>query len=169
MKAKVFFTQETVRSALLYNPDTGLFCWPPYNADYLNKRAAGKAAGTADSHGRIIITLERKRTQASRLAWIYEYGELSDDDQIDHINGDPADNRICNLRIATHSQNCANSVGYSKRGYPKGIEKVGHKYRARIMVNRRVRHLGYFFTEAEAIDAHRKASNEVWGEFAKSA
>jgi hypothetical protein len=43
-----------------------------------------------------------------RLAWLYMTGEWPTH-EIDHINGDRVDNRFCNLREATASENRWNS------------------------------------------------------------
>ncbi|MGQ2942919.1 MAG: HNH endonuclease signature motif containing protein [Blastomonas fulva] len=47
------------------------------------------------------------------MAWLLFYGDWPTA-QVDHIDGDRANNRICNLRDATHSDNCRNA-GLSKR------------------------------------------------------
>ena len=55
-----------------------------------------------------MISVDGSRYRAHRLAWLYMTGEWSRGD-IDHINTYKADNRFCNLREATRSQNSANS------------------------------------------------------------
>ncbi len=49
------------------------------------------------------------RYKIHRLAWLYVYGEFPKE-QIDHINGDRLDNRICNLRDVSQIMNNQNSA-----------------------------------------------------------
>jgi hypothetical protein len=71
---------------------------------------------------------------------------------IDHINGVRDDNRICNLRSVTKQENAFNnkSKGYS-------WNKESNKYRAKISLNKKTIHLGYFDSEEEARQAYIKA------------
>lgn len=87
---------------------------------------------------------------------------------IDHVNGDPSDNRLCNLREATKSQNMMN-VGKIKsntsgvRGV--GWSKISQKWRAYICVNKRNIHLGLFDDIEDAKAARFKAVIKYHGEF----
>jgi hypothetical protein len=89
-------------------------------------------------------------------------------DIVDHINHDRLDNRRSNLRICTHSQNCANGEGlrsHNSAGY-KGVYAVRDKWRAQIRVNGRCHHLGYFVTKREAAIAYNEAAVRLFGPFA---
>ncbi len=87
---------------------------------------------------------------------------------IDHINHDTLDNRRCNLRYATKSQNAMNmkmrcdnisgAVGVSWR-------KDRNKWRAFITVNMKQISLGHFENIEDAIQARAKAEDEYFGEF----
>jgi hypothetical protein len=105
--------------------------------------------------------------QAHRLAWLYMHGEWPVGD-LDHINGDPADNRIANLRIATQSQNNANRR--ARRGRNKGVymEKKTGKYKANICVNRKQIYLGRFESAEAAKAAYDKAAAQYFGEYART-
>jgi hypothetical protein len=85
-------------------------------------------------------------------------------DQIDHRNTDGVDNRIGNLRKATHAQNCQNSSLMSRNtsGF-KGVDwsKEKKKFRAR----RGKRHLGYFDIASDAHAAYCAAASEEFGQF----
>lgn len=88
---------------------------------------------------------------------------------VDHINGNPLDNRKCNLRLCSQSQNNMNSKlqKNSTTGY-RGVSwhKKAGKWRAYINVNRKQYHLGLYDDINDAIDAYNKASIEKHGEYA---
>ena len=89
---------------------------------------------------------------------------------VDHINGDPLDNRKENLRICTRSQNCQNKSvrADSKSGF-KGVDQRATRFRAYIGdPNRKNRHinLGSYSTPEEAARAYDKKATELHGEFA---
>lgn len=89
--------------------------------------------------------------------------------QVDHINGDPLDNRRSNLRFSTQSENCRNRR-WKKARHPdrpfKGVERVKLQYRARIVINKKNTTLGYFKTAEEAAAAYDSAAEKFFGEFA---
>jgi len=162
-------TQAELKAQYSYDSDTGQFT---ALRDELDGRwKAGRIAGTTS--GRNQIRLNGQMRRAHRLAWLYVYGEWPDQKyQIDHINGDPSDNRICNLRKATPAQNQANSrrPKNNTTGF-KGVtfDKKSGVYRAKIMVNYKTVHLGGFSTAEKAHEAYVKAANEFYGPFARAA
>jgi len=92
---------------------------------------------------------------------------------IDHINGNPNDNRKGNLRIVTQSDNRKNNKMYStnKTGY-KGVaiykvRGVFKGYSAQITVDYKKIHLGVFHSKIEAAKAYNAAAKNYFGEFAR--
>lgn len=87
---------------------------------------------------------------------------------VDHINHDTLDNRKCNLRVCTNSQNLMNSRKRSNNtsGY-KGVfwDKDIHKWRAQITVGKKQKYLGSFISKSDAALAYNEASLEFHGEF----
>jgi hypothetical protein len=88
---------------------------------------------------------------------------------VDHINGDGLDNRRCNLRPATASQNNRNArrrqtnlSGF--KGVSSGPGK--RRWRARIQIDGRIRQLGYYDTAEAAAVSYDVAAREAFGEFA---
>jgi hypothetical protein len=94
---------------------------------------------------------------------------------VDHANNDPLDNRKCNLRICTPSQNQMNrgKEKTNKSGY-KGVHyfKWGHRikrWKAEIGYDGKTHFIGYFATKEEAYAAYCEAAKKYHGEFARVA
>lgn len=89
---------------------------------------------------------------------------------VDHINGDGLDNRKCNLRIATVSQNRANERSIRNRMGFRGVSlsSKGHKkpFYAKIICNHRTYFLGHYETIEQAAMAYDKKAIELFGDFA---
>lgn len=87
--------------------------------------------------------------------------------QVDHANGDTLDNRRCNLRSATASQNQWNKGPQCGRPL-KGVtfDKLAGKWKAQIYHDGRCRHLGQFATPEDAARAHDAAALALRGRFA---
>jgi len=90
------------------------------------------------------------------------------ENQFDHINRIRHDNQESNLRVATSSQNRANSGIRSDNssGYI-GVTKVRERYRAYIMINGKIDRLGYFNSDIEAALVRDKRAIELFGEYAE--
>ena len=150
-----------------------LFWYDSANGNFIRLRTApnkrykkGEIAGHTDSKGYTIIGFDRKRYKAHRLAWLYNYGEWPASD-IDHINGQPADNRMANLRLATKRSNALNrGRGARNKSGVVGVHfdnsKSVHRWRAVITAQGKKVHLGHFDHLDDAIDA-RKAAEKKYG------
>jgi HNH endonuclease/AP2 domain len=156
-------TAERLREVIEYNPETGEFRWKKT----LGSRAqSGKIAGSLDHQGYRIIRVNGTTYQAHRLVFLWMTGCWPAAD-IDHIDGNKANNRWENLREATPSQNVANSRRNrkNKSGF-KGVHAQHGKWVASITVNGRCIYLGYFDTPEEAHAAYCKAALKHHAEFA---
>jgi len=160
-------THHDLLSMLQYDPETGNFTWlrPPSNKPHWIGAIAGSKV-----RGRIRIMIYRKSYFAHRLAWFYVHGAWPSS-LIDHIDGNPLNNRLSNLREATPTQNQANKrrCKRNRSGF-KGVGKcprVGGKWVARIRIDGRQRTIGRFNTPDSAYAAYLSAAREVHGDFAR--
>lgn len=83
---------------------------------------------------------------------------------VDHINGNKLDNRKDNLRVCSHLENCWNRSNNISVCYIK----ERNKWRATIQVNGLSKHVGYYKTKEDAIEAKKKALELSYGEFSPS-
>lgn len=89
--------------------------------------------------------------------------------EIDHKNGNGLDNRRCNLRFCTQSQNLQNQQRrYTGISQYKGVswKKQNKKWQAYIRLNCKPQYIGYFSDEIEAAKAYDTKAKELFGEFA---
>lgn len=104
----------------------------------------------------------------SRIVWFLHYGTMPDG-EIDHINCDPADDRIENLRVATRAENMWNTsrsrTGQEKRGYYQDARNG--KYHVQVQCDGKVHGLYGFETEAVARAARETLAARLHGEFAR--
>lgn len=166
-------SQTELRGLLDYDPATGIFTWRPREGMVergrwaWNKRFAGKPAGTRHEKG-WIIRIYGANYYLHRLAWVYVHGDIPKGMQIDHINCDHFDNRVANLRLATHSDNLAN-LPARKRALPKGVKRNGSKFAASISIQNKSVHIGTFKTPELAHAAYLDAARKRSGQFARGA
>jgi hypothetical protein len=99
-------TPQELHNLFDYNPETGNLVWKVFGA---RRRKPGDIAGCIahSEKGRITVGIRGKLHRAHRIIWAMQTGEWPTN-QIDHINENPSDNRWCNLRLATKSENMRN-------------------------------------------------------------
>jgi hypothetical protein len=151
---------------LSYDPATGHFMWRQRRG---GRAVAGAEAGSINNRGYRWICIDGCLYLAHRLAWLYVYG-VWPSAEIDHIDGDPANNRLANLREATRAENGRNLRRRADNtSGAKGVcfEKSVGRWRASINVNGSQRHLGYFNTVKDATAAYDAAALRHHGEFAR--
>jgi hypothetical protein len=170
-KAEALPDLQTLKSQLDYNCDTGEFVWRVKKS---NRHAAGKAGYSRPTkHGLPYITIgiDGDVYMAHRLAYYYVTGNDPGDMLVDHINGDVTDNRFSNLRLATLTQNWANSkrMKNNTSGF-KGVcwHKNYKKWMSRICSNGKRVTLGFYDTPEDAHAAYLKAANEHFGEYMRA-
>lgn len=150
--------------------ETGLLYWRARGNARWDARYAGEQAFTATSaRGYKVGKVLGYPTQAHTIVFAMTHGRWPDGD-VDHKNGDRADNRPDNLRECTRSQNMQNR-GSTRSGTSrfKGVSwcRQTGKWRASIKVHGKVRQLGRFTNEIDAAKSYDRACADVHGEFAK--
>lgn len=148
-------TQERLKELFHYCLDTGVFT----RLVTVNKRAkAGDVAGAVMQKGYLFIGVDMGRYLAHRLAWVYVHGYWPEH-EIDHINHQPGDNRICNLREVSHHCNSKNQK--MKRSNKSGISGVSQDRRRgvwRVYINHNGKQVwgGYFHCIEKATEKRKE-------------
>lgn len=174
-------SQERLNCLFSYDPTEGVLRWRKRElSDFAsegahrawNTKYAGKATG---SKGRLangdksttMVGIDGVLYKTHRLIWIMVHGSIPDGNVIDHINRDPFDNRLSNLRACTKLQNSCNrgTRRDNKSGY-KGVcwHRGTRKWCSYITVNKRQISLGYFNTKWGAYAEYRNHLH-LHGEF----
>jgi hypothetical protein len=155
-----------LRAALAYDRRTGIFTWRTTRG----RVVAGNVAGGLD-RGYVVIYFNGRKYRAHLLAWLFAHG-VWPDRIIDHRNTRRADNRLRNLRVAAHVENCRNTSkrkGTTSRFKGVSWDAAYGRWRAQIMVGGKTITLGRFAREDDAGKAYRRAAAERFGEFARAA
>lgn len=177
MKAIEHLPADHLAKVLRYEPETGLLFWLPRTEETVsatkrpaseacrawNAKFSGKEAFTATSKGYRVGRVNNILMRAHRVAWAIYHGAWPSHD-LDHINGDRSDNRLCNLRDVSRLDNLRNmSMSAHNSSGITGVYRNKHtrRWSAKISVNNRSRHLGYFETAAEAEAARKAAEVEL--------
>lgn len=180
MANRRILTPEVLRQLLRYEPETGKLYWrkrepkwfdpeakrpPEHQCSVWNSAWAGKEALTAQIYGTYRIgAVLGVRVNAHRVAYSMVHGvHIEDLREIDHIDGDKANNRIDNLREVPHSENARNASLYktNKTGVPGVMWEASHKaWAAKINYNGKQRRIGRFKRFEDAVAARKRAEIE---------
>jgi hypothetical protein len=146
-----------------YNPETGIVILKEMRCNSDAKRVGKQIGNLRRRSNTLVWTINHKYKNfyLSRFIWKLMTEEDPGKLIVEHKNRDSTDNRWCNLRLATFSQNTFNrfSMGYSKR-------KESGKYRARVTVDGKRVSIGSFDNEEDAKQALLLARKQYYGEFA---
>lgn len=147
-----------IKDYLKYDPETGVFTWKEGRPG----ASKGKRAGFFHKRGYRYIGVNNKRYQEHRLAFCMMGIEIPKNLQVDHINGNPIDNRWCNLRLVTQRDNC-NNMALHRNGHLAGTSyiKGQDKWKSKITINKKAVHLGCFKTQEEAHQAYLAAKEKL--------
>jgi hypothetical protein len=174
MATKTLPDQDVLLQLLRYDADTGKLFWRDRGVEWFNETPARTAAdtcrkwntryadtlalGTPERHGCTAGHLLGKTAKAHRVVWKMVTG--AEPEHIDHINGDPADNRIENLRSVSRAVNNKNVA--RNRNNKSGASGVRYdpclkKWRVLIGVNGQRLHVGVYNCFTAALIARKAA------------
>jgi len=148
---------EELKQMLSYDSNTGEFTWTG-NAPH---KVKNKLANAKDKLGYVCLKIQGKMYKAHRLAWAFTHGHFPEK-HIDHINGNPSDNRIVNLREATRSLNLQNlrKPKFNNKSGFLGVCKNGNNWSAQICVNGKKVSLGTYPSPDQAHVAYVNAKRK---------
>jgi len=123
---------------------------------------AGTSLGHSVKGGYFLAGVDYTMYKLHRLVWLWHYGKFPEK-HLDHIDGNPSNNKIENLREVTDAQNMQNQRrprANNKLGF-QGVYKVKNRYRAVVTTNGKGKHIGYFSTPEEAHQAYVLAKRKT--------
>lgn len=144
-------TQEELKDRLVYHESSGIFYWK--SVKKYSNRVVGQIAGHVHKKtGYVVIQINDHLHQAHRLAWLYVYGKFPNE-YIDHIDGNPSNNKLTNLREASPKENSHNKK--ISKNNTSGYKNVYYNSRDRVYIasgrdlGKKIE-LGRFITAEEA-------------------
>lgn len=147
--------QDLVRELFDYNEATGELIWKVSTAIRIK---IGDVAGSLNKiSGYYQVMINNKNYRLHRIIWLWQYGYTPT--TLDHIDRDRTNNKIENLREVTVSENNQNkSLSSNNTSGYKGVnwDKREGKWRAKIQLNNKMKHLGYFDNLQDAINARKE-------------
>lgn len=156
---------EVLQEYLEYKPDTGELTWIKKTS---NRAKLGVPVGCLAKTGYLVFRFNGKLYLNHRVAWKMGTGEDPGNLQIDHANRVRTDNRLCNLRLATQSENRMNqSTRSDNTSGTKNVSwsKQKQKWQVRITVNGKPK-TKFFNSLEEANQAVDELRARYHGEFA---
>ena len=178
---KSYPSAEVLKAHFDYRPDTGVLIRKKlpdgshsskhhekrWNTCFADKPAGSELYTPYGQKSKIQVSFMGSTLAAHKIAWAIHHGSLPSG-FIDHINGDPFDNRISNLRVCNNTANQWNR-GISSRStsMAKGVSWCARvsKWKATVRANGNYFHLGYHDSKGMAALAVAKKSLAVHGKF----
>lgn len=166
MKFSETLTQAALREQVSYNQNTGLFT----RLISVRNSKAGSTPGQMTKRGYIQFCVGAKSYLSHRLAWLWMTGNWPRG-EIDHIDGNPSNNKWHNLRDASHRENMRNQK--TRRDNVARLKGVSWrpefgKWQAQIVINGYHEYLGLFDCPTAAHCAYVIAAYKEFGEFARA-
>lgn len=179
-------SREELSSRFNYDREAGNLIWKPKGLEHFidvphcwmwHKRFSGEIAGfcAVGKHNRrasVMITMnvdgKQKSIPAHRIIWTIVMGEIPSGMLIDHIDGNPWNNKINNLRLATYEENARNRKRpFTNKCGLKGASRIGSRYVAQIDLNGTTKRIGTYDTPEQAHEAYKEVAAKEYGEFCR--
>ena len=151
-------TQSRLKELVSYNKETGIFNRILPVANIL----PGPIHAKPNKIGYTRMHVDGRLYYMHRLAWLYVYGVWPT--EVDHIDGNKANNKLSNLRDGSHAQNMQNMSKKSKAvSGLKGAYYHPHckMWQAKIRYQNRTKSLGYYKTPEEANKMYLQAKSNL--------
>jgi hypothetical protein len=154
LRTFIMCIEKLMLERLIYTPEDGKVLWArhPRWPSY-----TGKEAGNLMQNGYRKLKFCGKQYLVHRVAWLLTHGSWPVGD-IDHIDGNPTNNKLENLRDVSHSTNLQNrksATSKNKTGF-LGVVKRRNKYAAHIHKNGKQIYLGLFQTAELAHQSYKE-------------
>ncbi len=161
--------QEYLLSIFDYNPDTGDLIRKVRTGP--NSKVGDKAGFQDRKDGYVEVKVRGRRYLAHRVIWMMVHGRWPYP-QLDHIDRNPSNNKLSNLREVTKMQNMCNRGRPMNSARPyRGVDviqcKLKNRYSAKINAMKRSYYLGTFDCPIAAAKAYDRAAKEKFGDFAQ--
>lgn len=115
-----------------------------WKVDRGSNKVKGQKAGCLNINGYLDVKINKKSYKTHRLIFMWHHGYMAS--EIDHIDRNPANNKIENLRQATRGQNQQNkSIQKNNTSGFKGVYKHENKWRVRLMVDGKSKSFGLYY------------------------
>ena len=175
MMKKYIPSVELLRQILEYNPDSGVLVWkhreessfiprdgrtPSHMANAWNSANSGRIALASVAKNKYLRgAINGSCFYAHRVAWAIHCGEWPEHD-IDHINGIRSDNRICNLRAVSRSENLKNRmISSNNTSGTMGVSYSKHHKLWSVTIGDN--HIGWFSSKEDAVTARKEAETRL--------
>lgn len=155
-------TKDELLAVLDYDRANGQFRW---KMSMRGPAKAGDIAGHRRADGYCLIKIKQRGYFVHRLVWLVEHGSMPEM-EIDHIDGDPSNNRIENLRDVPHQVNAQNvrvarSSNRSSRLIGAHWCRTWKRWKSAINAGGKLQHIGWFDTEQQAHEAYVAAKRAL--------
>jgi hypothetical protein len=179
-KSKPLPSIEYLLECFAYDPETGALTWRSRPREHFgterawracNARDAGAVAGSLNSDGYLRVGIDGALYRAHRIAYALATGtDPGAGLHIDHRDGDRANNRIENLRLATKGENGRNLRGANanSRSGVRGVRwhAGARAWKGEVTLNGRSYHIGYFDSLEEAKEVAELTRAVLYRKFA---
>ena len=155
---------EELSEYLKYNPETGIGTWTVTRGNQVKSQTVAGCYGGGYLH----IMYKHKLYKGHRLFWYLQTKKDPGRFSIDHIDQNKANNKFCNLRLATQAQQSQNILIHKNNTTGvRGIRwrESKQRYEARIVFHGKRIQLGSFRTFDQAVAARQSKELELYGEF----
>lgn len=156
--------KEDILEKYLYNKDIGALRLNKPNSKYIGSES--KSINYKYLSADFCKNGKRIKYRIHRIIFFLETGE--EPDEVDHIDGNPRNNHISNLRAADRKTNRFNSKGKTGRtSHYKGVCWLDGGWKVYIQVDKKNKFLGKFRSEEDAAKVYDFNAKKLFGEFAR--